>query len=212
VQPAIDFNTYRFFTGTEKTYKQAPRIYSWDWRPAKIEFYSDSAEGESFTYSTQRSLKKGEPDFTQCLPADMDVRINLWNLYGSLPPTELAMKDSYVVEVVIDGFSYTPSGVESVPDGGACSKDCHCDPASVCLSNVCTTAVSLYDSLYSLKNAGSYRTNNSSSGSRPMQTIVGFTVFGLAVVALIVLAAWRMRKKKPTAPVNLTRNQFGIKS
>lgn len=142
VQPAVPFNTYHFYTGNNKDdYQEARRTYKFDWRPTEIKFYSDAGEtgAETFTYSTKRSIDAGQPDFTQCLPANIEVRINLWNLYGSLPPTGLAMKDSYIVAVVIADFNYTASGLESVPDGAACWKDCHCEAGSKCLGNVCTS-------------------------------------------------------------------------
>ena len=50
------------------------------------------------------------------------------------------MKDTQVIEVAIDNFQYTPSGLTGVPDGGTCSRDCHCDGESVCLSNRCFSA------------------------------------------------------------------------
>ena len=196
VQPAIDFNTRQFYTGEGNTYEQAPRKYSFDWRPAKIEFDSDAGEdGESFTYSTQRALKHGQPDFTQCLPADAEVRINLWNLYGSLPPTDMANNPHHVVEVVIDDFTYTPSGLEFVKDGGACSKDCHCSPDSQCFGNVCSPMSEHYtiDSWYANYQGGA---NGSSKETRPLHTMLGFAVFGCAVAALSLITYRRMRKRR----------------
>jgi hypothetical protein len=48
------------------------------------------------------------------------------------------MLDSQVVEVVIDNFSFTPSNLQYVVDGGYCTKHCHCDEASMCVNGICT--------------------------------------------------------------------------
>ena len=199
VQPAIPFNTYRFYSGGDDgDYQQPRRTYMFDWRPAEIEFYADVEEGQSFSYSTQRSLEAGEPDFTQCLPADIEIRMSLWNQYGSLPPTELAGKDSYIVEVVIDDFSYTPSGLESVPDGGACSKDCHCADGSKCFSNVCTRAVESYERFPGAfeSTSSSQERTASEQTNMPTTKVAGFALFGGAMVATALIVARRMKKRR----------------
>lgn len=199
VQPDIEFNTRKFFTGEGNTYDQAPRKYNFDWRPAKIEFDSDAGEdGESFTYSTQKALNQGQPDFTQCLPADAEVRINLWNLYGSLPPTDMAEKPHHFVEVVIDDFTYTPSGLEHVSDGGACSKDCHCRPSSQCFGNVCSPVSEHYsiDSWYAVDSS---QFSSNTKATKSMRTILAFAVFGCAVAALSMMTLRRVRKRRQTS-------------
>lgn len=192
VQPATDFNTRKFFTGDDQTYAQAPRTYNFDWRPAKIEFDSDA--GKKFTYSTNRALKNNQPDYTQCLPADVEVRIGLWNLYGNLPPTDMAGTPDHVVEVIIDDFTYTPSGLEFVKDGGVCSKDCHCSPSSQCLGNVCTKVVEQYsiESWYAAR-SGSNSSPKAKGGA--MQAILGFAVFGCCLTALSLIIYRRIKNK-----------------
>lgn len=125
----------RFFSGPDGSYAQAPRIYSFDWRPGEIEWSTDIPGGESFTYSTQIAREAGEDDHIQCLPADIELRLNLWSMFGSSTPT--GMEDHWRVEVVIDKVEYEPSGLIGVPDGGVCAKDCQCTPSSSCVDNVC---------------------------------------------------------------------------
>ena len=61
--------------------------------------------------------------------------MNLWSLDGINPQVGLA--DDQKIEVVIDNFTYTPSGETHVADGGACSKHCHCSPNSTCDAGTC---------------------------------------------------------------------------
>jgi hypothetical protein len=139
VQPPGDPHKYRFFSGEGDTYQQAPHIYKFDWRPAEIEWNSSAGGGtHQFTYATRTAIDANAPDYLQCLPADVEVRINLWNLFGSSPPPGL--EDTHRVDVVIDSFQFTPSGLTGLPAGGTCSRDCHCDGDAVCLSNVCLSA------------------------------------------------------------------------
>jgi hypothetical protein len=77
-------------------------------------------------------------DNIQCLPADVEVRINLWNMNGAVAPSGMA--DNHFVEVVIDGFSYTPSDVQGVANGQACSKHCQCLGTSRCVNGICAAA------------------------------------------------------------------------
>jgi hypothetical protein len=49
----------------------------------------------------------------------------------------VGIQDHQYVEVVIDDFHYTPSGLTALPDGGICSKDCQCGPDSLCQNNRC---------------------------------------------------------------------------
>jgi hypothetical protein len=139
VQPPGSPQMHRFYSGDNvlKTYQQAPQACGFDWKPAEIAWYSNAGGGQAFTYNTQKALAAGEPDYTQCMPAQVEVRINVWNLYGSTTtPTD--MQDSHIVEVVIDKFEFTPSGLTGVPLGGSCGKDCQCDGSSRCIGNRCT--------------------------------------------------------------------------
>jgi hypothetical protein len=138
VQPPGDPHKYRFFSGEGETYQQAPNTYVFDWRPAEIEWNSTAGGGRhQFTYATQDAIDANAPDYVQCLPADVEVRINLWNLFGSSPPPGL--EDTHRVDVVIDSFQFTPSGLTGLSEGGTCSRDCHCDGSAKCLSNVCSS-------------------------------------------------------------------------
>ena len=89
-------------------------------------------------YSSAMALELGLEDYMQCLPNPaMEVRINLWSFEGA-STTPMEMSDDEMVEVVIDNFTYTPSGETGVVDGGSCSQDCQCLETSGCsASNVC---------------------------------------------------------------------------
>ena len=126
----------RFFSGGGTSYKQGGRTFEFDWRPAEIEWFGD--RGESHVYSARSALAAGAPDHTQCLPADMEVRMNLWHLFGSSRPT--GMEDHHIVEVVIDNFAFVPSGLTAVPERGVCTKDCQCGSSSSCTGNVCQSS------------------------------------------------------------------------
>lgn len=136
VQPPGNPQKARFFSGPGNTYQQAPRTFDFDWRPAEIEWHGD--RGEHHLYSAKNAIDAGAKDFTQCLPADVEVRMNLWNLFGTGRPTE--MEDHHMVEVVIDGFSFRPNGLTEVEDGGACTKDCQCGASATCVSNRCQSS------------------------------------------------------------------------
>ena len=133
VQPPGDEQMARFYSGGGTSYKQGRRSFSFDWRPAEIEWFGD--RGESHLYSASTALAAGVADHTQCLPADMAVRMNLWHLYGSSKPAGMA--NNHVVEVVIDNFAFAPNGLTVVPEGGVCTKDCQCGSSSRCASNMC---------------------------------------------------------------------------
>merc|ERR1712038_690140 len=61
-------------------------------------------------------------DYVQCLPADVEVRMNLWSMY---------------VEVVIDDFSFTKSNEEFIQPGEYCSKHCQCEAMRGCVNGKC---------------------------------------------------------------------------
>lgn len=64
--------------------------------------------------------------------------MNLWSLDGVNAQVDLGSDER--IEVVIGNFSYTPSGETHVPDGGACTKHCHCSSASECQAGTCFSA------------------------------------------------------------------------
>lgn len=138
VQPVGPHQLYRFSTGSSGPGEQQPggHRYRFTWNPGQIDWSTDAGGGHAFSYATQQAVQEGRPDYVQCLPANMEVRMNLWNLYGTNRPTGMETHQS--VEVVIDDFIYTPSGLSFVAEGGYCSKDCQCETA--CGDGFCATA------------------------------------------------------------------------
>ena len=129
VQPAGDPQLFRFATAGGP----AGHRYRFTWNPGSVEWSTDAGGGQSHSYSTQEAVVEGRPDYVQCLPANMEVRMNLWNLHGVNAPTGLTTDRR--VEVIIDDFSYTPSGLTAIVEGGHCSKDCQCETA--CVDGLC---------------------------------------------------------------------------
>lgn len=77
---------------------------------------------------------------SQCMPANVEMRINLWNVFGVSKPID--MTDDMRVKVVIDNFTYTKSGETSVPLGGSCTKHCQCSsPDAYCAFGECKLLV-----------------------------------------------------------------------
>jgi hypothetical protein len=61
-------------------------VYSFDWEPAMIAWTleEDAGVSQCHTISTKQSLfcmalAHNKPDYIQCLPANVEVQINLWN-------------------------------------------------------------------------------------------------------------------------------------
>ena len=112
VQPYTDpTNMYRFSTkDDEGNFQQAPQEYSFTWNPGFItwETTAGAPGGTDHFYSTEQAITLNEEDYIQCLPADLEIRMNLWNLDGALV-TPKEMSDNEIVEVVIDNFTYTPN-------------------------------------------------------------------------------------------------------
>ena len=143
VQPPDGSHKFRFYSGDDPnvpTFNQAPNIYEFDWEPAEITWKSTAGGGRSYTYGAQVALETNMLDYTQCMPANVEVRINLWHLFGSSPPN--GMEDTHKVEVVIDDFTYERSGLSGVPVGGVCTKDCQCGPGFLCIGNICAEGTS----------------------------------------------------------------------
>jgi hypothetical protein len=134
-QPPESPQLFRFYSGSGSTYDQG-HVYEFTWNPGKVAWYTDAAGGKNHSYTTEDALFAGLNDYVQCLPADVEVRINLWNIFGSVLP--VGMLDSQIVQVVIDNFSFTPSNLQYVVDGGACTKHCNCDASSMCVNGICT--------------------------------------------------------------------------
>lgn len=129
-------NWVRFFTGVGETYSEGGHSYSFTWEPTSITWNTDAAGGYSYQYTTAMAQMAGQPDYIQCLPAAVEVRINLWNFNGAVQP--MGMSADERVEVVIDSFNFTPATSQFAADGSVCSKNCQCSSASACAGGVCT--------------------------------------------------------------------------
>ena len=145
VQPPGAPHLRRFFSGVGSSTGSSSslldpggHIYEFAWNPGKIDWYSTAGGGQSHTYDTKTSILNGYEDFIQCLPANIEVRINLWNSNGATAPSGLS--DKHKVEVVIDNFTFTPSGLTAVFDGGYCSKSCMCNTKSQCVNGICVAS------------------------------------------------------------------------
>jgi hypothetical protein len=138
IQPPEVPHYHRFFSGPQNgTYEPGGQVYSFEWNPTRIR-WTATKSGETYEYTTQMALEQNLPDRIQCLPANVEIRMNVWNVKGAdIAPTGMA--DTDVAQVVIDGFSYEPSGVAGVDDGELCSKHCQCSGAtSLCIESRCT--------------------------------------------------------------------------
>ena len=132
VQPAREPNLHQFSTKDENgDFQQAPQEYSFTWNPAEIAWDTTAGNEVDHFYSSEQAVTLGLEDYVQCLPTNLEVRINLWNLNGTMV-TPMEMSDDEMVEVVIDNFSYTPTNRTGVEDGGFCTKDCQCLEGSEC--------------------------------------------------------------------------------
>lgn len=135
--PNVAIQTYRFFTGTNQDYDQGGHTYGFYWHPTNLTWQTSAGGGQTFTYTTQQALAAGLPDRIQCLPAPIDVRVNLWNLNSAATDASMELSDDEVVEVVLDRFTYTPSGEAGVAEGDYCSKDCQCADSLICSGGFC---------------------------------------------------------------------------
>ena len=63
--------------------------------------------------------------------------MNLWSLDGRV--NQLNLSNNQKIVVTIDQFKYTPSGETHVPDGGSCTKHCHCADSSECSFGTCVS-------------------------------------------------------------------------
>lgn len=113
---------------------QGGNVYEFTWNPNEIVW---SAHDRSYTYSTDIALASCSEDYIQCLPNNVEVRINLWNMLDKIPDN---LDDTQRVVVVFDNFSFTSSGETHVADGGSCSKHCQCSASSSCASGICVAS------------------------------------------------------------------------
>jgi len=143
MQPPESPQMYRFYSGDENTYDQSNHSYSFNWLPGGISWASTAGGGEAHEYTVENAVLQGRRDYVQCLPANIEIRLNLWNMFGSNAPNGLS--DTEYVKVVIDRFEYVESSVSHVEDGGYCSKHCQC--VGNCLNGKCeATPASCVDS------------------------------------------------------------------
>ena len=117
-------------------FDQGGHTYEFTWEPNQISWHTTAGGGQSRMYSTQIAKDACAEDYIQCLPANVEVRLNLWDMNGanggSFAPDVAGLNDGTRVEVVLDDFAFTPSSMDHVPDGGSCSKNCQCSPSSTC--------------------------------------------------------------------------------
>jgi len=134
VQPTGTLQTKRFFSGSDNNgYDQSNHVHSFTWLPGAISWLSTAGGGQTHEYTTENAMSRSCTDYVQCLPAHMEVRINLWNKYGNKRPGGLL--DTQVVKVVIKEFKYIESNESHIQNGGSCSKHCQCEVG--CVNNYC---------------------------------------------------------------------------
>jgi len=127
VQPVDAPSRYRFYSGVPTSLDPGGHTYEFKWNPGKIVWSTTAGGGLNHTYETKTSIVNGVEDYIQCLPIkQLEVRINLWNSQGAVAPSGF-LDAALQVQVQIDNFSFTPSGLTFVPSGGYCSKDCMCE-------------------------------------------------------------------------------------
>lgn len=133
------------FTGQDgKPAVGGGHFYNFTWNPTSIQWStSSSGTDRTYEYKTIQSRELCTEDYVQCPGSNVEIRVNLWNMRGSVAP-DLShwgvQQDEdnrcFSVQVVMDMFQYTPS-FSSIEDGGAqdgavCSKDCQCRVSSEC--------------------------------------------------------------------------------
>jgi hypothetical protein len=133
VQPARRFQTFRYWTGgSVNQWQQSGHTWTFTWNPGVIEWNTSAGGGITRRYSTAKELTAGRTDFVQCISPNVEIRMNLWNMFGMNIPT--GMTTNQMVEVVIDDFVFTPSNLTGIPNGRPCSKPCQCRNGSTCSS------------------------------------------------------------------------------
>ena len=138
----------RFYSGSSSAepYDQGGHTYEFTWNPGSIAWSTTAGGGRTQEYTSAFVYSKCTNDFVQCLPNNLEVRLNLWHLtgWGNQPTFEQSSPSdysSYRVVAVIDDFRFTPSGQTHLMDGEICSKDCQCSPTSECIDAMCTTVI-----------------------------------------------------------------------
>jgi len=137
VQPPGYPQMYRFYSGLSSgSYEQSNHWHSFRWLPNEISWLSTAGGGQSHIYTTESAILGGGTDYVQCLPADVEIRLNLWSINGMDPgPSDL--NDDHYVEVVIDNFKYEEDEIEFAAPGDYCSKHCQCEAPLGCSNGQC---------------------------------------------------------------------------
>lgn len=150
IQPPEKPRMHRFSTGSDSVVvnRDASRVrrdtsdprrhnYEFTWNPGVVTWRTDAGGGHRHVVSTNGAVQGNFPDRVQCLPANVEVRINLWNMMGKdTNPT--GMQPGDIARAVIGKFKYIPSGLTAVEVGGACTKDCQCGEMANCIQNRCS--------------------------------------------------------------------------
>ena len=138
VQPPGSPQMKRFYTGAGSGQRSpGGHTYQFTWNPGEVFWYTTAGGGQSHSYSTLQTITDNVPDYVQCLPSNTEIRLNLWSMHGTIEtPTNLGQND--IVEVIIDKFSFIPSGLDGLENNKKCTKDCQCKKPSKCINKVCT--------------------------------------------------------------------------
>jgi hypothetical protein len=138
VQPPGSPQMFRFYSGlSPNTYDQSNQWHSFRWLPNKIWWSSTAGGGQSHSYSTEEAVTNGIEDYVQCLPAEVEIRINLWSMDGQNTVPQGLLADDQYVEVIIDNFTYEKAGIDFAEPGDYCSKHCQCEAALGCHNGQC---------------------------------------------------------------------------
>ena len=140
VQPPELPQYLRFHSGGAPGLFNQTGLWEISWEPNILNWSTNAGTGMTHSYSTSDAHFYAVDDRIQCLPANMEIRINLWNSFGSSTPTE--MSNDEVVEVVFERVVYKPSNTTFVEDGGVCSKHCQCQSTYLCINGTCQSSES----------------------------------------------------------------------
>lgn len=132
----------RFYSGGEPgSYDQSGHFFNITWNPTSVHWSTDAGNGQQYTYSTSLARISCTEDFIQCLPHNVDLRLNLWGINGTnqAPAFEgVENVEAARVVVVIDHVDFMSSGIRHAADGEECSKDCQCSDSSTCFEGICS--------------------------------------------------------------------------
>jgi len=141
------------------------------------------------------------------MPANVEVRMNLWNMFGTGQPS--GMEDHHIVEVVIDDFRFESSGVTGLSDGEICTKDCQCGPSSLCMSNACQSSRYLEEDdltpetnhTAEMTSAPSLRTGKKGERASFSTKIILGACLAISIVGVVWMQVYRPKWVYPDRPV-----------